>query len=84
MEKRKADMEERKAEKRKADSEKLSSKPILPEKKRRKSQPLQDLVPMDTSPCGTLSAQAAAQKAAIEDKFLADLDGEDDSSTCPF
>ena len=74
---RKADVEKRKAEK-------LNSKPILPEQKRRKSQPSQNPVPMDASPCDALSAQAAAQKAAIEDKFLADLDGEDDSNKCPF
>ena len=72
---RKADMEERKAEK-------LNSKPILPGQKRRKIQQSQDLVPMDAS--DTLSAQAAAQKAAVEDQFLADLDCEDDSNMCPF
>jgi hypothetical protein len=74
---RKADSDKRKAEK-------FNSKPNLPEQKRRTSQQSQVLVPRDASPCGTLSAQAAAQKAAIEDMFLADLDSEDDSSTCPF
>ena len=87
-EKRKADAEKRKAEKRKA-----ASKQPNRVQKRRVNEPSQQLelssfqihaycpCLVDTCPDG---ASSAAQKAAIEDKFLADLDDEEDSNKCPF